>query len=156
MPCRAHLVEVRDRYQEIQQAGACVVAITFAEPLMLKLFTDEGHYPFPVLGDPSRSVYRAFGLQRATWGRILHPRVILGYLGFLFRGWAPRRGRRGEDYLQLGGDFLLDSSGKVVFAHRSEDPTDRPSIDLLLREIRRLQTEEGHHAGWPSSDDSGR
>jgi hypothetical protein len=46
-----------------------------------------------------------------------------------------------DDYRQSGGDFLLDSTGRLVFAHRSRDPADRPPVKALLAAIDRMQRE---------------
>jgi hypothetical protein len=43
---------------------------------------------------------------------------------------------RGEDVLQLGGDFILDRQRNVVFAYPSSDPTDRPSVAAMLEALR--------------------
>jgi hypothetical protein len=42
-----------------------------------------------------------------------------------------------EDIYQGGGDFLLDRAGNILFAHRSEDPADRPPVEKLLEVIDR-------------------
>jgi hypothetical protein len=63
--------------------------------------------------------------------------VVLRYLGLIFRGARPRRPGEGEDVLQLGGDFVLDGAGRLVFAHRSAEPTDRPPIGQLLEAVER-------------------
>ena len=33
---------------------------------------------------------------------------------------------------QLGGDFVLDEGGKVIFSHPSKSPTDRPTVGDVL------------------------
>lgn len=35
-------------------------------------------------------------------------------------------------FLQLGGDFLLDEHGRVLFSHRCQSPIDRPSVRDIL------------------------
>jgi hypothetical protein len=55
-----------------------------------------------------------------------------------------RKGRKIEDYgkddyYQAGGDFLVDREGNVLFAYRSHNPSDRPSVDQLLEEVRKLK-----------------
>jgi hypothetical protein len=37
-----------------------------------------------------------------------------------------------DDYYQAGGDFLVDRDGNIRFAHRSQDPADRPPVEKLL------------------------
>jgi hypothetical protein len=43
-----------------------------------------------------------------------------------------------DDYYQAGGDFLIDRQGNILFAHRSQNPADRPSIEKLLEVIDRI------------------
>jgi hypothetical protein len=40
-----------------------------------------------------------------------------------------------DDIYQSGGDFLLDREGNLLFAHRSQDPADRPAAAKLLEAI---------------------
>lgn len=86
-----------------------------------------------------KSAYRAFGLERTSWGSILRPGVILRYVRHIGRGWLPRMPREGDDVMQLGGDFVLDSNRRLVYAHRSAEPTDNPEVDELLRAVPRSQ-----------------
>ena len=65
--------------------------------------------------DPERIVYRAFGLERTRWRTFLRPRVLLGYLAAMLRGYAPVVPYRGEDVLQLGGNVVRDGSTKVLY-----------------------------------------
>src|SRR5262245_5943671 len=99
------------------------------------MFLREQSLPFPVVADPERVAYRAFGLERTSWTRMLHPGVVFRYLRLLFRGWRPRQVRKGEDVLQLGGDFVLDGEGRLVYAYRSAEPTDRPPVEALLKAV---------------------
>jgi hypothetical protein len=127
---------VRQRYEEIQQLGAQVLAVTQARPEFLAVFLRDEPLPFPAVADPERVAYRTFGLDRTSWGSFLRPRVVLRYLRLMFRGWRPRPPREGEDVLQLGGDFFLDVEGRLTFAYRSAEPTDRPSVEVLLQALR--------------------
>lgn len=45
----------------------------------------------------------------------------------------------GDDIYQAGGDFLLDRDGHIPFAHRSQDPADRPAPAKLLAAIDRIK-----------------
>ena len=38
----------------------------------------------------------------------------------------------GDDHQLLGGDFIADSSGKLVWAHIMHDMFDRPSVDTIV------------------------
>ena len=37
-----------------------------------------------------------------------------------------------DDPHQLGGDFIIDKNGKLIFVYPSKTSTDRPSVDFLL------------------------
>jgi AhpC/TSA antioxidant enzyme len=147
MPCRAHLGEVQVRHEEFRRLGAGVLVITQARPELLALFLQDNPLPFPISFNPSRQAYQAFGLGRTTWTGMLQPRVVLRFLKLLFRGWLPSRPTGEEDVLQLGGDFILDGQGRLVYAYRSSEPTDRPPVDELLQVIRTILQDAEHATG---------
>lgn len=126
---------MRAIHAQVQALGARVLAVTQAGPPILKAFLAEEALPFPLVGDPNRRAYQAFGLERLSWLAILRPRVILGYLRLIFRGWRPRRGGTGEDVRQGGGDFVLGAAGRLCWVFRGREPTDRPGMDELLRAL---------------------
>lgn len=133
---------MQQRYEKFRRLGAEVMVVSQARPEMVALFLREQPLPFPAVADPERVAYRAFGLERTSWGRMLRPGVILRYLRILFRGWRPQRVREGEDVLQLGGDFLLDGAGRLAYAYRSAEPTARPAVETLLQAVRDLAARE--------------
>ncbi len=117
-----------------------IVAVSFAAPERLVLYQQIHKWPFVLLADPDRSAYSYFGLKRLPWYRLLSLSTLKLYFHLL------RRGRKIEnygkdDYYQAGGDFLIDRSGALLFAHRSQDPADRPSVNKLLEEIDRANPE---------------
>ena len=38
-----------------------------------------------------------------------------------------------DDQQQMGGDFVVNSTGRFLLAHCSTNPTDRPSVQSLLQ-----------------------
>ena len=87
-----------------------------------------------MLADPKRAAYRMFALSRLSWLRVFSPRTLKLYWK-LFRAGMTREDYGEDDIYQAGGDFLLDHEGNILFAHRSQDPADRPSAETLLRTI---------------------
>lgn len=91
--------------------------------------------PYPVLVDRRRSTYRAWGLRRgsllAVWG---DPGVWRRYASELAHGARLRR--PGADTLQLGGDFVVDAAGTVIYS-RPQRRDDRPPVAELLRALER-------------------
>ena len=124
---------MQERLSEFEQRGAEVVVISFATPARLDQYLKIRPWPFRVLADPERVAYRAFGLERASWAQLLKPGVILTYLGLILRGRRPKAAH--EDVHQLGGDFVLDRPGKLLYAYRSSDPADRPDVSELIAAV---------------------
>lgn len=112
--------------------GCSVLVVAQAVPELLAHFISRTKVPVPVVCDPARAAYAAFGLERTNWRAFFKPRVLWGYFRGMFKGYRVRRPNKGEDVLQLGGDFVLSRARKVLFAYRSADPTDRPAVADLL------------------------
>lgn len=87
-----------------------------------------------MLADPHRQAYQAFALKRLSWFQVFSPAALKLYWKLL-RGGMRREQYDGDDIYQSGGNFLLDRRGNVLFAHRSQDPADRPSVAKLLQAI---------------------
>jgi len=87
-----------------------------------------------MLADPQRKAYEAFALKRLSWFQVFSLAALILYWKLL-RGGMQRGRYDGEDIYQSGGDFLLDHGGNILFAHRSQDPADRPSAVKLLQAI---------------------
>jgi peroxiredoxin len=122
---------------EFSRRGVSTIIISFAEPAMLVRYQEYHNWPFPILADPHRRAYQAFALPRLPWWRVFSPATLKLYSRLLRQGMK-RQGYGKEDIRQAGGDFLIDRAGNILFAHRSRDPADRPSREILLREIDRV------------------
>jgi peroxiredoxin len=126
---------VQGKYEEIRRLGGDVVVISFAQPPLLALYERDQALPFLMVADPSLTAYKAFGFERTSWRALLRGRVVWGYLRLMLSGWAPQRSNKGEDDLQLGGDFVLDERRRLAYAHRSAAPTDRPRVEELIEAV---------------------
>jgi hypothetical protein len=134
----------------LAEAGCSVLGVCQAKPEVLSRYLARHSWTVPVVGDPDRAAYRAFGLERTGWLTFLRPRVLWGYFRGMLRGYGLKSPYAGEDVLQLGGDFILERAGTVVFAHPSADPTDRPTVSQLLGAIGRNAPDDDAPSGEPS------
>ena len=89
-----------------------------------------------MLADPKRIAYQAFALKRLSWFRVFSPSTLRLYFRLLLEGKKLQSYGK-DDYYQAGGDFLIDREGNILFAHRSQDPADRPPIEKLVEAIDR-------------------
>ena len=104
---------------EFDRRGVSVVIISFAEPTTLVPYQEQHRWPFTILADPERKVYRAFELKRFSWFRVFSPPVLKLYFKLWRRG-LKQEAYGGEDIYQSGGDFLLDSAKRSLRLSQSE------------------------------------
>ncbi len=112
--------------------------IAFGAEEWARAWLRETKVPFPLLLDPDRALYRAYGLERSV-ARTWTPRTIGYYMRQVLTG-RRLHGVQGDPY-QLGGDFIVDSAGRLRFAYRSRDPVDRPAPETLLDTLRIIENE---------------
>jgi len=124
---------------ELAERGVSVVVVSFAEPARLVQYQQYHRWPFTILADPQRAAYEVFALKRLSWLHVFSPSTLKMYLKLLWEG-TRRQDFGKDDIYQGGGDFLLDRAGHLLFAHRSQDPADRPAAKKLLEVLDRLTT----------------
>ena len=85
------------------------------------------------VSDPDQSLYRAFGLQRASWSQLFGPRVFAAGLRAVRHGV----GRPVGNPLRMSGWFFL-ADGIVRWAHAHENAGCARRYDSLLEAVRGL------------------
>lgn len=99
-------------------------------PDRAEAFKKQFSLSFPIICDPEKKLYRIYGLGRSSFSRMVSPAVLLKGLKALSRGHTPSVPQ--GDVMQLPGVFLIDTAGKIRYAHYSKDPSDNPTIETLL------------------------
>jgi alkyl hydroperoxide reductase subunit AhpC len=127
------VAQLRRYYPELRAAGGEVLVICFDTLDRAERYAREQGLPFPLLVDPERRAYRAYGLEQGPLWRFLMPRVVLAALRMVEAGRQLQRPH--EDPLQLGGDFVVDPAGVLALAHPCRDPTDRPTPATLMNAV---------------------
>jgi len=124
---------LREAEAELAARGVQVFAVTFEAAGRVRDYRQRETIPYPILRDPARAAYRAFGIERRGATSIWRPRTIWYYVKSALRGRFA--GSVKADLYQLGGDVLLGPSGAVCWVYRSREPADRPGIETILKEI---------------------
>jgi peroxiredoxin len=134
--CRAHVIKLIQAREEIAKAGADVVLVAFHDPELLttKMLRDL-EMPFVLLLDRSRETYARWGLGRVPLRAFLSPMVYARILGKLLAG--EKSMGSAPDPNQLGGDFVVDGDGRLVFVNRMKTIYDRAPIPTMLDAVRR-------------------
>ncbi len=122
---------MRDRLDDLGD-DTDVVLVTFTDPENLPAYRERHHLDLDVVVDEGRSSYRAFGLGRGSIGRVWGWRAARRYLEILRADGVRGLRRPTEDTLQLGGDFIVDPDGTLVYGFWGQGPDDRPDVDELI------------------------
>ncbi len=123
------MAQLRRFTDELAQLDAQVLLVSFGEERWARAWLQETGAPFPLLLDPERAVYRAYGLE-TSFVRVWSPKVMWHYTRRVLAG-QKLQSIQGDPH-QLGGDFVVDAQGVIRLAHRSRDPVDRPPVETLL------------------------
>ena len=127
---------MKSAQSEFDRRGVAIVIISFAQPQKLAPYQEHHRWPFVILADPKRTSYQAFALKRLSLLRVFSPSTVRLYFRLLREGKKFQNYGK-DDYYQAGGDFLIDRAGNILFAHRSQDPADRPPVEKLFEVIDR-------------------
>ena len=130
------MARVRARQPELDAANAALVVLSPEPVADLAPVAHREGWTGPVLADPDRRVYRAYGLGRLPWHRVFTPKTLLIYYMFMLRGRWPQP--PGQDVRQQGGDFVVDGGGIVRLAYVGRSSDDRPAVDDLMACLRSL------------------
>ena len=125
-----------DRRNDLPTSIA-VVVVTFTDPVSLQEYEHSAGVTFPILTDPSRGAYRAYGLGRGTIGRVWGPKAARRYLDIFKQSGIKDWRRPTEDTLQLGDDFVISPTGTLAWGHWGKGPDDRPAIEKLIQAARK-------------------
>jgi hypothetical protein len=126
---------VRDRLEEFGDTTD-VVLITFTDDDHLDEYKQNHSFPFPVLNDPERDLYRAYGFPRGSVRRVWSWGVWRKYAELIGEQGFGALKKASEDTLQLGGDVVIAPDGTLAWGFWSESPDDRPSVDDLIAAVR--------------------
>jgi hypothetical protein len=127
-------VKVINRRVRLDAAGATAVFVTHDRPGAVRgIMLRDVSCPYPIAVDRDRNAYRQWGLRRLALPLIwLDPSVWRQYTRLLAAGEQMRRSD--GDQRQMGGDFVVNRDGVVVYA-RPQRRDDRPAVSELLKVI---------------------
>lgn len=129
-----HVAAVRDQLDAFG-SDTDVALITFSDPDHLEPYLQRQGLAFPVLSDPDRTTYQAFGIGRGTVLRVWGWRMARRYVEIYREHGFQRPERATEDTLQLGGNFIINPEGTLIYGYWGEGPDDRPAIESLIAAI---------------------
>lgn len=111
------------------------MVVEFEATPFVRAYVAETNVPWPILVDEDRALYRGYGMHQGRLRDIWGLRTWLAYAKEAARGRLPRYSE--GDTRQLGGDVLIDPTGRVRLHYVGTGPADRPSVATILEARRR-------------------
>ena len=123
--------------EEFEQLGCQVVVVCCGTRKNGLTWLQKSSCPFLHLLDPDRVFYRQVGLRRFLKDTTC-VKSFIQYADQFAGGTFPLKVSFAFDYPDtdtavMGGDFIVDSTGKLLYAHHSKNQYDKPEIETLLK-----------------------
>jgi hypothetical protein len=131
-------MQVHHDREAFEERSTRVVLIGFESQQCACHWKQQNSIAFPFLLDPERKVYQAYEIGR-SFLRSFSPRNLWSYVKAFFQGRGIHAVQ--SDPNQLGADFIVDREGILQVTYYRQDPTYRPGVKNLLREIERVERE---------------
>ncbi len=129
---------MRQEYDRYTAAGLEIIVIGMGSPRRTAAFRRELQLPFPMLSDPRRVSYRAFGLLKMSLRREASIASAMHFARNAVRHGGARE--PDQNMVQLGGVFVVDPHGIVHYAFRSARAHEYPTAEKLVRVASHLPT----------------
>ncbi|KAI1895704.1 hypothetical protein AGOR_G00108980 [Albula goreensis] len=134
--CRIHVGELEANQGMLDAQSVRVLVISFGSQEGAQYWLQDTDCKYDMLLDPERKIYSWFGLGTSVT-KVLSFENMLLYSEYIISNHtfpqAPAFIK--DDMFQLGGDFVLDEDGRVIFSHCCKSPVDRPVVSEMLTSI---------------------
>jgi peroxiredoxin len=126
--CNLHLRDFVRRSAELEAAGVSEVVV-FHSPAA-SLLPYQGKFPFTVIGDPEKKLYREYGVESSILA-LLDPRAWPA----MVKGHGIKDRPKGDPEggpLGLPADFLIAPDGRILASHYGRHAYDQWELDEVL------------------------
>lgn len=130
------MAELEAKQALLEARSVRVLIISFSVLEGARIWLEQTGCQFPMLLDHQRTIYGSFGLV-SSYSQVMRFNCLLSYseFGAVDREFPDMPPRLLEDLFQMGGDFLIEETGKVILCHPCKTPLDRPSVEDILKAV---------------------
>ena len=125
---------MRQEKAALDQAGIQVVLAGMGTTAEAESFRQQYGVPFPIISDPEKHLYRAYGLKRAHLMQLFSPGLLRKGLQAAGEGHLP--GIPQGDTMQMPGTFVIDQNGRFLLRHFARDAADHPPVASIIKAVR--------------------
>ena len=128
---RRQVAQLRREQNGLKKAGIDVVLVSSGSPAQAEVFRHDYEVPFTIICDPNRVLFKKYGLRHMDPRDYRSPRMLVQVVKVLAGGYGYKSGQGSSS--QLGGVFIIDTSGKVRFLHIAANAADHPSPQEIIQ-----------------------
>lgn len=131
--CNLRVHQLLGRYPDWQKRGLRMVAVFESPAGHIHQYLDRHATPFPIIPDPDRRLYQAYGVQPSWVGFI---RAWVRHLPMVYEAVVRKRflpGRMDGDWAMVPADFLIGPDLNVVDAFYGNHIGDHMPMDRIER-----------------------
>lgn len=110
--------------------GCKIVVVAAGTKESGKKWQEDYGLMFPLIVDPKWKLYRILDRRRSIAVWMLES--IVSYSEDKVAGISPSPYYEGDDLHIMAGDYIVDDTGKLLFAYHTKTPKDRPTVDQLF------------------------
>jgi peroxiredoxin len=132
---------LREQHTLVTKKGVQIIVITPSKREFLEKFIDVfGPYPFPIYGDPGRTLYKKMGHQTMAKWKLLSIAAI-AFLKYGKKAFLPQDEKQQDvvkvalkthDIYIQGGTWIFDEKGTNIWKHVDQSPEDHATIEQIL------------------------
>lgn len=124
-------MNLKDRFQEITDAGLTLVQIAPSSAEEVSAFAEEYELPFPIAADPDGGAFAAYGLGEGSFIQLSGPKVVIR-AAHAIATTGPGTTTRGNGRM-LPGTAIVDRAGKLRLQQAGKNTSDHMAAKDLLR-----------------------
>ena len=128
---------MRQVKNEFDEKGAQILLAGIGSEKEAETYRKTFASEFPMVYDPERRLYEAFQLKQTSLLKMASASLLLKSIDVIGKGYGLGL-PRGNIY-QLPGVFIIDTSGVIRYSYYSRDPADRPTPEVLLFELAKIE-----------------
>lgn len=133
--CNLRIREVARAHEALSEAGVDVLAVFHSPPARLRQFMSDQTFPFRLIADPRRELYRLWGVEESWLGFAKGMLRVPTLVRAMARGHLP--GKPEVSMATMPADFVVGPDGRVRTTYRGRDMGDHIPLDWVLEEAGR-------------------
>lgn len=117
--CNYRMHELMEHYEELKAQNIEVIAVFESSNETLSAYAKSYEVPFPLIGDPERSLFKAYGVERSTRGifRTLSNKEAKEHMKQGEALFTKGTYKKDGSMKQMQADFIINAQGQIAKAH---------------------------------------